>query len=52
MIEGAKRYYLQPFTDRDTVAFAGFHAPDTAALQRYAEIVRPFVEAVEIRGDA
>ena len=52
MIEGAKRYFLQPFTDRDTVAFAGFHAPDTAALQRYAEIVRPFVEAVEIRGDA
>ncbi len=52
MIEGAKRYYLQPFADRDTVAFAGFHAPGAAALSRYADIVRPFVGAVGIRGDA
>ncbi len=52
MIEGAKRYFLQPFADRDTVAFAGFHAPDAAAMQRYAEIVRPCVGTVEIRGDA
>ncbi len=50
MIEGAKRYFLQPFKDRETVAFAGFHAPDAAALQRYAEIVRPFVGTVEVRG--
>ena len=50
MIRGAKRYFLQPFKDRDTVAFAGFHAPETAALQRFAEIVRPFVGTVEIRG--
>ena len=52
MIEGAKRYYLQPFTDRDTVAFAGFHAPDAEKLQRFAALVRPFVGAVEIRGGA
>ena len=52
MISGAKRYFLQPFTDRDTVAFAGFHAPESADLQRFADIVRPFVGSVGIRGDA
>jgi pyruvate formate lyase activating enzyme len=50
MIAGAKRYFLQPFADRDTVLFAGFHAPDKARLKAYAELVRPCVAAVEIRG--
>ncbi len=52
MIEGAKRYFLQPFTDRETVAFAGFHAPEAEKLQRFAALVRPFVKTVEIRGGA
>ena len=52
MIEGAKRYFLQPFRDRDTVAFAGFHAPDTQKLNACAAAVRGHVGAVEIRGDA
>ncbi len=52
MIRGAKRYFLQPFKDRDTVAFAGFHAPDGEKLARWIGIVRPFVDAAEIRGDA
>ena len=52
MIEGAKRYFLQPFKDRDTVAFAGFHAPEAVKLERWKEIVQPFVGSVEIRGDA
>ena len=50
LIRGAKRYFLQPFTDRDTVAFAGFHAPDMEKLQTYADIVRPAAESVAIRG--
>ena len=29
-IHGAKRYYLQKFTDRETVPFEGFHAPEEA----------------------
>lgn len=49
-IKGAKRYFLQPFADRDSVAFSGFHAPSAEKLRRYADIVRPFVSAVEIRG--
>ena len=28
-IRGARHYYLQKFTDRDTVPFGGFHAPET-----------------------
>lgn len=50
LIRGAKRYFLQSFTDRDTVLFAGLHAPSKENLQHYAEIVIPYVEYVEIRG--
>ena len=47
---GARRLYLQPFADRDTVAFAGFSAPDMPTLERWAEILRGFVGEVGIRG--
>lgn len=50
MIRGARRYFLQPFTDRDTVLFAGLHAPEKAKLLAWADIVRPYVDTVEIRG--
>lgn len=50
LISGAKRYFLQPFTDRDTVIYGGLHAPEAEKLQEYAEIVRPFVGEVTIRG--
>ena len=50
MIRGAKRYFLQPFTDRETVMFAGLHAPEEERLREYAEIVRPCVTDVRIRG--
>lgn len=49
-IQGARRYFLQPFTDRDTVMTAGFHAPTEEQLAQYAEIVRPFVQEVSVRG--
>ena len=52
VIEGAKRYFLQPFTDRDTVAFAGFHAPGAEKLQRFLTLVKPFVKDAAIRGNA
>ena len=50
LIAGAKRYFLQPFTDRDTVAFAGLHAPGSSALAQYIDIVRPHVGEVALRG--
>ncbi|MCR5809165.1 MAG: anaerobic ribonucleoside-triphosphate reductase activating protein [Clostridiales bacterium] len=50
MIRGAKRYFLQPFADRDTVLFAGFTAPSPAEMEKYLEAVKPFVMHAEIRG--
>ena len=49
-ISGAKRYAIQKFTDRDTVPFEGFHAPAEAQIQAWAEIVRPHVRELLIRG--
>ena len=50
MIAGAKRYFLQCFTDRDTVPFGGLSAPSAAELRSYAETVRRYVTDVQVRG--
>lgn len=50
LIQGAKRYFLQAFTDRDTVVYSGFSAPAKETMEKYAEIVRKTVKNVEIRG--
>lgn len=49
-IAGAKRYYIQCFIDRDSVLRTGLHAPDKAQLERWADIVRPLIPSVELRG--
>jgi len=49
-IRGAENYFIQPFTDRDTVEYAGFHAPPDEKLAVYADIMRNFVKNAEIRG--
>ena len=49
-IRGAKRYYLQRFTDRDTVPFEGLHAPAEEQMKHWADLIRPYVPAVELRG--
>ena len=49
-IRGARRYFLQQFTDRETVPFGGLHAPTAEQMARYAEIVRPDVPTVALRG--
>ena len=49
-IRGARRYFLQKFTDRDTVPFGGFHAPTDDQMREYAGIVREFVPFVGLRG--
>lgn len=50
MITGAKRYFLQSFTDRDTVPFGNLHSPDPEELKKYAEIARQYVADTQIRG--
>ena len=49
-IRGAEHYYLQRFTDRDTVPFEGLHAPSEEQMKHWADIVRPHVPAVALRG--
>ncbi len=48
-ISGARRYYLQKFTDRESVPFEGFHAPDEESLKRWVEMVRPLVKEIGVR---
>jgi pyruvate formate lyase activating enzyme len=49
-IRGAKRYYLQKFTDRETVPFQGLHAPTDEQMKQWAELLRPDIPATELRG--
>ena len=49
-IKGARHYYLQKFTDRDTVPFEGLHAPTDEQMRKWAEMLRPDIPAVELRG--
>ena len=49
-IAGAKRYFLQRFVDRDTVLQEGLHPWDGEMLEGFADLVRPYVEQVELRG--
>ena len=50
MIAGAKAYFLQSFTDRDTVPFAGLSAPSADDLAAYAGIARLYVPNTQVRG--
>lgn len=49
-IAGARRYFLQAFTDRDSVPFAGLHAPSDGKMRQYAEIARRYVPDTRLRG--
>ncbi|WP_029321063.1 anaerobic ribonucleoside-triphosphate reductase activating protein [Butyrivibrio sp. AE3004] len=49
-ILGAKAYYLQQFTPRDTVPDKHLTAPATDDLIRYKDIVRKYVPNTDLRG--
>ncbi len=49
-LSGAERFFLQRFTDRDSVLFSGLHAPEKADMERYAAILRKTMPFVELRG--
>ena len=49
-LQGARRYYIQNFVDRDTVLRAGLSGFEKAELEAFASLVRPCVERVEVRG--
>lgn len=50
MIRGAKRYFLQSFTDRDSVPFGNLHAPSKESLAQYLSIMKKYVPDSSIRG--
>ena len=50
LIKGARRHFLQAFTDRDTVPYEGFHAPSQEKLETYRDILSKYVGQAEIRG--
>ena len=45
-----KKLYLQPFVDRDTVAFSGLHAPDSHELEQFQKLLSDFVLEINVRG--
>ena len=46
----AKRLFIQPYVDRDTVLSSGLHTPTAETLHKMAENAAPFAESVQIRG--
>lgn len=46
----AKRLFLQPFVDRDTVPVAGLSAPDTKMLAEFERILASCTEEIGLRG--
>ena len=42
--------YLQPFVDRESVAFSGLSAPDLSQIEAFSQLLTPFVQKVLVRG--
>ena len=45
-----QKLYLQPFTDRDTVAFSGLQTPDSGEMALFTELLKDFVLEITVRG--
>ncbi len=50
MIAGAESYFLQAFTDRETVPFGNLHPPTAEEMQRCASVAAQYVKQVSVRG--
>ena len=49
-ISGAKRYFMTPFRDGETVIQSGLHAPENADLEAFSAAAAPWVDEVHFRG--
>ena len=45
-----KKLFLQPFVDRDTVAFSGLGAPESTQMAAFCELLNNFVLEITVRG--
>lgn len=50
LISGAKNYFIQSFTPSDNMLSDGFSSFSKEELENFAEIVRPYVENISLRG--
>ncbi|MBR4241774.1 MAG: anaerobic ribonucleoside-triphosphate reductase activating protein [Eubacterium sp.] len=50
MIKGARAYYLQRFTDRDSVPYGNLTSPHPDEMRIFAEIAKKYVENSNLRG--
>lgn len=50
MIQGAKAYFLQRFTDRDSVPYGNLTSPHPDEMRAFAEIAGKYVENTQLRG--
>ncbi|MBO4432141.1 MAG: anaerobic ribonucleoside-triphosphate reductase activating protein [Clostridia bacterium] len=50
VIKGAKRYFLQRFTDRESVPYGNLTSPSFDKMYKFAEISREYVPKTELRG--
>lgn len=46
-----RKWFLQSFTDRDTVAFSGLRAPADEQMTAWCELLSPYGEQVTVRGE-
>ena len=44
-----EKFFIQPYVDRDSVLMSGLHSPTKEKLQKMAESLKPYVQAVSIR---
>ena len=45
-----QKLFLQPFVDRNTVAFSGLAAPESSQLAAFVELLKPFALEINVRG--
>jgi pyruvate formate lyase activating enzyme len=45
-----QKYFLQPYTDRDSVLCSGLSAPNPLQLKDFLTAIAPYVHTAEIRG--
>ncbi len=50
MIRGAKQYFLQSFTDRESVPYGNLHSHAPEDIRKFAQIMSEYVECATIRG--
>ena len=50
LIQGAERYFIQNYVESDRVLYPGFSSFRKEELLKFADIVRPFVKEVSLRG--